>query len=187
MTTIEGESRNLIDGQLVDASDGSTFENINPATEETNGVCADGTHADMDRALNAARRAFDETKWSTDSAFRTRCLEQFNAALIEAREVLRPVVVAEAGAPISLTHGFQLDHYIEAMPYWSNLAKDYPYETSMKDITFMGQPQARTMRREPVGVIGAITPWNVPVYLNLAKIGPALAAGNTVVMKPSDE
>ena len=187
MTDVMGESRNLIDGQLVHASDGSTFENINPATEETIGVCANGTHADMDQALGAARRAFDETNWSTDSAFRTHCLEQFNAALIEAREELRPVVVAEAGAPVSLTHGFQLDHYIEAMPYWSDLARDYPYETSMRDINFMGQPQARTMRREPVGVIGAITPWNVPVYLNLAKIGPALAAGNTVVLKPAPD
>ncbi|MDG2048696.1 MAG: aldehyde dehydrogenase family protein, partial [Myxococcota bacterium] len=157
MTELKGESRNLIDGQLVHASDGSTFENINPATEEAIGLCADGTHADMDHALTAARRAFDETQWSTDASFRTRCLEQFNAALIEAREELRPIVVAEAGAPVALTHGFQLDLYVDAMPYWSDLARDYAYETSMRDITFMGQPQSRKMRREPVGVIGAIT------------------------------
>ena len=187
MATLAGEARNLINGRLVEASNGATFENINPATEESIGVCADGTHQDMEDALAAARRAFDETSWSTDLDFRIRCLEQFNQALDEAREELRPIVVAEAGAPIALTYGFQLDNYIDAMPYWSTLAKEYKYETTMRDITFMGQPQARLMRREPIGVVGAITPWNVPVYLNLAKIGPALAAGNTVVLKPAPD
>ena len=187
MADLRGEVRNLIDGRLVDASNGATFQNVNPATEEVIGVCADGTHDDMDRAIGAARRAFDETSWSTDAAFRKRCLEQFSAALSEAREELRQIVIAEAGSPILITRQVQVDNYIDAMPYWSELAGSYAYETPMKDITFMGQKQGRIMRREAFGVVGAITPWNFPLYLNLAKVGPALAAGCTVVLKPAPD
>jgi aldehyde dehydrogenase (NAD+) len=187
MSDLRGEVRNLIDGRLVQASNGATFENVNPATEEVIGVCADSTKDDMDQAIAAARRAFDETSWSTDAAFRKRCLEQFSAALDEAREELRQIVIAEAGSPILITRQVQVDNYIDAMPYWSELAGAYAYETPMADITFMGQKQGRVMRREAFGVVGAITPWNFPLYLNLAKVGPALAAGCTVVLKPAPD
>jgi aldehyde dehydrogenase (NAD+) len=187
MAELAGEVRNLIDGRLVEASNGATFENVDPATEEIIGVCADGTKDDMASAIAAARRAFDETAWSTDHALRKRCLEQLHAALVEAREDLRQIVVAEAGSPIAITYQVQVDNYVDAMPYWSELAGSYTYEAPMSDITFMGQQQGRILRREPVGVVGAITPWNFPLYLNLAKIGPALAAGNTVVLKPAPD
>jgi aldehyde dehydrogenase (NAD+) len=75
------EKRLLIDGKLVDAADGATFENINPATEEVIGVAADGSAADMDAAIGAARRAFDTTNWSTDHAFRVQCLRQLHQAM----------------------------------------------------------------------------------------------------------
>lgn len=187
MAELAGEVRNLIDGRLVEASNGATFENVNPATEEVIGVCADGTKDDMASAIAAARRAFDETAWSTDHALRKRCLEQLHAALVEAREDLRQIVVAEAGSPIAITYQVQVDNYVDAMPYWSELAGSYTYEAPMADIMFMGRQQGRILRREPVGVVGAITPWNFPLYLNLAKIGPALAAGNTVILKPAPD
>ncbi|MEE3328631.1 MAG: aldehyde dehydrogenase family protein [Myxococcota bacterium] len=187
MSDLNGESRNLIDGELGAASSGSTFDNINPATEEVIGQVADGTSEDMDRAIGAARRAFDETDWSTNHAFRRTCLEQLNEALKEAREELRQIVVAEAGSPILITYQVQVDNYIDAMPYWSDLATRFEYECRMSDVDFMGQGQGRIMRREPVGVVGAITPWNFPLYLNLAKVGPALASGNTVVLKPAPD
>jgi aldehyde dehydrogenase (NAD+) len=187
MADLNGEVRNLIDGALVEASNRATFDNINPATEEVIGVCADGTKEDMESAIAAARRAFDETSWSTDHAFRKRCLEQLNAALVEERESLRQIVIAEAGSPILITYQAQVDVYLDAMPYWSELAGSYPYQRPMDDITFMGQPQERLLRREAVGVVGAITPWNFPLYLNLAKLGPALAAGNTIVLKPAPD
>ncbi|HIL81603.1 MAG TPA: aldehyde dehydrogenase family protein, partial [Myxococcales bacterium] len=189
MATAEfnAETRNLIDGQLVPASNGGHFDNINPATEEVIGVAADGTKEDMENAIAAARRAFDETDWSTDHSFRKHCLEQLNRALSEAREDLRHIVIAEAGSPILITYQVQVDSYIDAMPYWSNLATSYTYESPMSDIEFMGKPQGRLIRREPMGVVGAITPWNFPLYLNLAKIGPALAAGNTLVLKPAPD
>ena len=87
---LDGEKRNLIDGQLVDASNGATFDNVNPATEEVIGVCADGTKEDMDSAIAAARRAFDETSWSTDPAFRQKCLSQLCEALARPRSVCVP-------------------------------------------------------------------------------------------------
>ncbi len=178
------EERNLIDGRLVGASSGATFENVNPATEEVIGVCADGTKEDMQAAIAAARRAFDETSWATDAAFRAHCLRQFHAALEEAKEELRAIVVAEAGSPVLLTHHVQVNAFIDAMPYFADLAENYEYERAMEPITFMGAPQRRILRREAAGVVGAITPWNFPLYLNLCKLGPALAAGCTVVLKP---
>ncbi len=187
LAEIDPETRNLIDGKLVHASNGNTFENINPATEEVLGVCADATKDDMEAAIAAARRAFDESDWSQDPAQRKRCLTQLVDALKEAKEELRSIVVQEAGSPILLTYSVQTDQTIDDMSYWADLAESYPYEQSMSNIQFMGQSSRRILRREPVGVVGAITPWNFPFYLNLCKLGPALAAGNAVVLKPAPD
>jgi aldehyde dehydrogenase (NAD+) len=187
LVPLNPETRNLIAGELVGASNGASFENLNPATEEVIGTCADGTREDMHAAISAARRAFDETDWSLDAAFRRKCLTQLSDALSEAKEELRAIVVAEAGSPVLLTYAVQCDSYIAAMPYWAELAASYEYERPMRDITFMGQPQRRLLRREATGVVGAITPWNFPLYLNLCKLGPALAAGNTLVLKPAPD
>jgi len=181
------ESRNLIDGRLVDASGGATFVNINPATEQTLGVTADATRTDMDRAIGAARRAFDATDWSTNHALRASCLRQLHAALVAAKEDLRAIVVAEAGSPLALTYAVQCDSTIGWLPYWADLAESYAYEAPMADTEFMGMRSRRLLRREPAGVVGAITPWNFPLYLNLCKLGPALAAGCTVVLKPAPD
>ena len=102
------ESKMLIDGKLVGGEAG-TFKNVNPATEEVLGEVADASKADMHRAIDAARRAFDETDWSTNRAFRKRCLEQLQAALEAEREDLREELILEAGCPRLLTHGPQLD------------------------------------------------------------------------------
>lgn len=182
-----GESRNLIDGHLVPSSSGATFANINPATEESIGVTSDATREDMERAIAAARRAFDATGWSEDAALRACCIRQLHAACVEALEELRQVVIAEAGSPLLLTHGVQCAGSIEDLRYWAELAESYPYERQIADGTFMGQPQRRILRREAAGVVGAITPWNFPLYLNLAKLGPALASGCTIVLKPAPD
>jgi aldehyde dehydrogenase (NAD+) len=180
-------TQNLIDGRLAFASNGATFENVNPATEEVIGVAADGTKEDMERAIAAARRAFDATRWSQDRAFRAKCITQLYDALKADKEQLRAIVVAEAGACVSLTGFMHVDEPIEMLKYWAQKATAYPYERAMSDVPFLGQPQRRLLRREPAGVVGAITPWNVPLYLNIAKIGPALAAGCTIVLKPAPD
>src|SRR5687768_4449117 len=93
------ESRMLIDGKLVDAESGKQFANINPATEEVVGHVADASATDMQNAITAARRAFDESDWSTNKALRKQCLLQLQAALEAEREELREELIAEVGAP----------------------------------------------------------------------------------------
>ena len=90
------ETRMLIDGELVEAQGGRTYDNLNPATETVIGPVADAAPADMERAIAAARRAFDTTTWSTDRAFRKACLQQLKEALDKHKEELRPQIVAEA-------------------------------------------------------------------------------------------
>ena len=110
---VQHETRLLIDGALVDAASGKTFDNVNPATEEVLGVVADASTEDMQRAIAAARRAFDDTTWSTDRAFRQRCLEQLQAAIESEQEELREELILEVGCPRMLTHGPQLDVPLE--------------------------------------------------------------------------
>ena len=112
------DSRMLIDGKLAEAEGGATFENVNPATEEVVGVAADGSAADMARAVEAARRAFDTTDWATDRAFRAACLRQLQAAITSEQEELRHELVAEAGCPILLTYGPQLDAPLREALLW---------------------------------------------------------------------
>jgi len=181
------EPSNLIDGKLVSASNGATFENVDPATETVLGVTADGTREDARNAIAAARRAFDETSWSTDAAFRARCLRQLGDALLAEKDALRSIVVHESGAPLLVAMSAACDTPIGQFGYWAELAERYVYEQPMGEIQFMGQPQRRLLRREATGVVGAITPWNFPLYLNLAKLGPALASGCTIVLKPAPD
>jgi aldehyde dehydrogenase (NAD+) len=180
--------RLLINGQLVSSTDGGTFANINPATEETLGVTADGTTTDMDAAIGAARTAFDQTAWRTDHAFRVRCLRQLQQALVKNAAELRADLVDEIGTPIILTNGPQFDTPVEGIGWVADLAESYAWEVDLGDVPRTGGGSThRWLRREPVGVVGAITPWNFPTQINLAKIGPALAAGCTVVLKPAPD
>ena len=181
------ETRHLIDGRLLDSTSGARFANLNPATEEVLGTASDATVADLDAALAAARHAFDRTRWATDPALRARCLRQLHAGLLAEKEQLRSIVVREAGAPVALTGFMHVDDPIEMLAYWARKAESSVYETPMTDVTFLGRPQRRLLRREAMGVVGAITPWNVPLLLNLTKIGAALAAGCTVVLKPAPD
>jgi aldehyde dehydrogenase (NAD+) len=179
---VTGAPRLLIDGGLVAASDGGTFPVVDPATGEEIGVAADGTAADLERAIAAARRAFDDSAWSSDHAFRARVLRQLQAAMREDAETLRRDLVAEIGCVVRMTYGDQLDRPIDKLGFYADLAEGYPYETGLGDD---GDGSRSRLFREPVGVVGAITPWNIPIELDLAKVGAALAAGCTAVLKPS--
>ena len=173
----------FIDGARVAAEGGATYDNVNPATGEVLGVAADASEADLDRAIGAARRAFDETGWSTDVELRVRCLRQLHQALVDHREEIRAMTVAEVGTPVALTYGPQLDVPLEFLTYYADLAEQYAWSEDLGNAEPMGIPSHRWIEKEAVGVVGAITAWNFPHQLNLAKIGPAFAAGNTVVLK----
>jgi aldehyde dehydrogenase (NAD+) len=179
-------SRLLIGGKLVEGADG-VFATVNPATEEVLGLAADANAADLDAAVAAARTAFDETDWSRDHAFRAHCLAQLRTALQSHVEDLREITIAEAGAPRMLTAGPQLEGPVADLGYAAGLAETYDWETDLGVAEPMGIKTRRLLRREPIGVVGAITPWNFPHQINFAKLGPALAAGNTVVLKPAPD
>jgi aldehyde dehydrogenase (NAD+) len=185
-----GERRLLIDGKLVDSEGGATFDNVNPATEEVLGVVADGTRADMEAAVAAARRAFDTTSWATDHAFRKQSLYQLQAALESEREELRAELVSEVGCPVLITYGPQLDAPLkEALTWPADQIDTFPWSRSLgpKDPFGMGSETEREVWKEPVGVIGVIVPWNFPVEIILNKLGPILAMGNTCVLKPAPD
>jgi aldehyde dehydrogenase (NAD+) len=173
----------LIDGRLVAAEHGQSFPSLNPANGNVVGYAPDGTIADAERAIAAARRAFDTTTWSTDVDFRIRCLEQLHAALLEHGEELRELTIAEAGATRSLTAGPQLDGPIGIARYYAELLKTYPMTEDLGNIEYLGRQNHRWVEKEAVGVVGAIIAYNYPNQLALAKLIPALAAGCTVVLK----
>ncbi|MFF4235076.1 aldehyde dehydrogenase [Actinomadura geliboluensis] len=176
----------LLDGRLVPGT-GGAFETINPATEEVLGTAADAAPADMDRAIDAARRAFDETGWATDHAFRARCLRQLRDGLRRRADELRDLTIREVGAPRFLTFGAQLDAPVDDLGWFADLVESYAWERDLGRAEPMGMASHRRVRREAAGVVGAVTPWNFPHQINLAKLGPALAAGNTVVLKPAPD
>jgi aldehyde dehydrogenase (NAD+) len=181
------EERMLIGGALVEAADGSRFDNVNPATEEVIGQVANASAADMDAAIGAARAAFDDSDWSTDTAFRLRCLRQLHEGLLGHADELRDTLVAEVGCPVMLTSGPQMATPVESVAWVSHLLETYEWEEDLGYAEPFGIRSHRVIRREPIGVVGAITPWNFPLQINLAKCAPALAAGNTVVLKPAPD
>ncbi|HEV3264683.1 MAG TPA: aldehyde dehydrogenase family protein [Acidimicrobiales bacterium] len=186
-TSLWREERMFVGGSLIEAADGARFDNVNPVTEEIIGTVADGSHAEMDAAIGAARAAFDETTWSTDAALRLRCLRQVHEGLLRHAEELRGTLVAEVGCPVLLTYGPQLASPIDGVAWVADLLERYQWEEDLGVAEPFGRRTHRTIRREPVGVVGAITPWNFPMQINLAKCIPALAAGNTVVLKPAPD
>ena len=179
------EERLLVDGKLVDAEGGATFEDVNPATEEVLGVAADAAVADADRAIVAARRAFDETGWSRDRDLRVGCLRQLYDALRSHVDELSAITIGEVGAPAMLTgpDGMQVGKPIEIVRWNADLLEGYELTTQLGEIEAFGSMHRLWTEREAAGVVAAITPYNYPTQINLAKLGPALAAGCTVVLK----
>jgi aldehyde dehydrogenase (NAD+) len=173
----------LIGGELVPAEGGATFDNINPTTEEVLGQAANASLSDARAAIGAARAAFDDTPWATNLDFRVHCLTQLRAALEKNIEELRTILVAEAGCPISFSRSIQLDGALGEIDLAIDLARNYEWERPLPSAA----PSQSVLRREPRGVLTAITPFNYPAYLDLRKAAPALAAGCTVVLKPSPE
>jgi aldehyde dehydrogenase (NAD+) len=178
----------LIDGQLVDTASGARFDNVNPATEEVIGQVADGTTADAERAIAAARTAFDTTDWSTNGALRARVLMQLQDALEGERELYRQELIDETGMPRTLVRLAHLDPTLEdALRYPVRLIRDFAWERDLDPVERPGGTVRRVVRKEAVGVVGAIVPWNVPMEVTLHKLGQALATGNTVVLKPAPD
>lgn len=179
------EPRMLIAGVLREGSSGERFDNVSPATGQVLGRTSSATEEDMDAAIAAARNAFDNTSWSTDHAFRKRCLLQLQEALEGECEDLREELIAEAGAPVLTTRMAQLDWPLaDALIYPAELIDSFAWERELGPGTAMAEGNHRVVYKEAAGVVAAITPWNFPLEIVLNKLGQALATGNTLVLKP---
>jgi aldehyde dehydrogenase (NAD+) len=179
------EPRMLVDGELVASASGATFDNVSPATGLLLGTTAAADAGDMTRAIAAARRAFDESDWSTNGELRKRCLSQLQSAIEAEKEDLREELIAEVGCPAMTTQSAQLDWPLaEALRYPAGLIDDFEWERTLDGGGLFGERNVRTVVKEPVGVVAAVTPSNFPIEVILNKLGPALAAGNAVVLKP---
>jgi aldehyde dehydrogenase (NAD+) len=178
----------LIDGELVEAASGKRFDNINPANEEVLGQVADGGPEDMERAIAAARRAFDTTDWSTNHALRKRCLLQLHDAIESEKEQLREELIAEVGTPRMLTYMAQLDGpQSEALKWPAEQIDTFPWHREMPDAAPMGVPSKRAIWKEAMGVVGSIVPWNYPFEVTINKIAQVLATGNSTILKAAPD
>src|SRR2546421_2924151 len=172
----------FIDGQWVDAESGKTFTTPNPATGQTLAEVAEADKADIDKAVNAARRAY-EGKWSRMSARdRGRLIYKLSQLIEQNSKELAALETADNGKPIRESQYVDLPQTVENFEYFAGYATKIEGET----IPMPGQMFNYTLR-EPVGVCGQIIPWNFPLLMAAWKLAPALAAGNTVVLKPAEQ
>lgn len=173
----------LIDGEWVDAASGKRFETRNPATGELLATVAEGDKEDIDRAVAAARRAF-EGPWSKIKPFERQNLLLKLADLVEKNfDELSQLDTLDMGAPVSRTRAYRL-RAIGMLRYYAGQTTAIHGETIENSLP--GEIFSYTLK-EPVGVVGAIIPWNGPLTATIWKIGPAIATGCTVVLKPAEE
>ena len=162
------EERLLIDGELVGAEGGRTYETISPSTEEVLGVAADATVGDVRRAIAAARRAFDTTDWSRDVALRQRCLQQLHEALVTNKDKVADILVHEAGAPRTIIDGAQLGGPIAVVKWHADLLDSYEFTEDLGNIEGYGSLHHRWVEKEAAGVVAGIAAYNYPIQLALA-------------------
>jgi betaine-aldehyde dehydrogenase len=173
--------RNFIDGETVDPAEGRTEEVLNPATAEPFATAPVSTAEDVDRAVAAARRAFDS--WSlTTPKERSEAILRLAATIDDHAEELAALESADAGKPRASVLDEEMPGNVDNLRFFAGAAR------CMEGLAAGEFVEGRTsiIRREPVGVVGQITPWNYPLSMAVWKLGPALATGNTVVLKPAE-
>jgi aldehyde dehydrogenase (NAD+) len=171
----------LIDGHRVPSSSGRTFKSLNPATEEVIATIAEGNEADVDRAVAAARRAF-EGPWRTmRAAERGNLLLKWAELLKRHADEIIEIESLDAGKPISATTRQDFPAAIDTLTYYAGWA-----DKISGDVVPTRDDALTYTVREPVGVVAAIVPWNFPLMIGMWKLAPALACGCTVVMKPAE-
>jgi len=173
----------FIGGDWVAPATSATLEVISPHTEEVIARVAAAAEADVDRAVAAARAAFDRGPWPRLSAAeRADAMARLLAALQERSDEMATTITAEMGSPISFSRLGQVMAAHMVLDYFIGLTRTFRFE-EVRD----GMLGPALVRREPVGVVAAIVPWNVPLFVTMLKLAPALAAGATVVLKPAPE
>ena len=179
----------FIDGQLVDAKSGKTFDTVNPATGETLATISEGGAADIDLAVRAARRAFDEGPWGRMTpSERGRIIWRIGDLISEHLEEFAELETLDNGKPLAVARAADVPLAAELFRYMAGWATKIEGNTIPLSVPYApgAEFHAYTLR-EPVGVVGQIIPWNFPLLMAAWKLGPALATGNTVVLKPAEQ
>jgi aldehyde dehydrogenase (NAD+) len=172
----------VIGGEKVAAASGRRFQVVNPATEETLAPVAEAGAEDVDRAVRSARATFESDGWRGMSARqRGACLYRLGELVTQHKDELARLETLNNGKPLFESH-IDIKLTAETFRYYAGWADKIHGETIPVDGAYLNYTL-----REPLGVIGAIVPWNFPLSLASWKIGPALACGNTIVLKPSEE
>jgi aminomuconate-semialdehyde/2-hydroxymuconate-6-semialdehyde dehydrogenase len=172
--------RNLIDGELVPSRSSEYLTHLDPATGEPDAEVPDSSGADLSRAVEAAKRAFPE--WSnTPASMRGEYLRKLSGKILANLEKLARAESIDTGKPISLAREVDIPRSAQNFAFFADAATQFASEAHAME----GQALNYTLRA-PLGVVACISPWNLPLYLFTWKIAPALAAGNTVVAKPSE-
>jgi aldehyde dehydrogenase (NAD+) len=178
-----GPTQMLIDGKFVNSVSGRTFETINPATGDVIARVAEGDAADVDKAVRAARKAFEAGPWrKMDARGRGRLLYKLADLMEQHVDELAALETLDNGKPIRDSRNADLPLAIDCYRYYAGWAD----KIEGKTIPING-PYFCYTRHEPVGVAGQIIPWNFPILMMAWKLGPALAAGCTVVLKPAEQ
>ncbi|HET9829670.1 MAG TPA: gamma-aminobutyraldehyde dehydrogenase [Nocardioidaceae bacterium] len=173
--------RNVINGESVDAADGATYDLVNPATGEVYAAAAASKGEDVDRAMKAADAAF-EAWGDTTPTERQRALLKIADALESRADEFVAVESENTGKPLQLTAAEELPPCVDQLRFFAGAARVLEGRASGEYL----RDHTSSIRREPIGVVGQVTPWNYPLMMMVWKIAPALAAGNCVVLKPSD-
>jgi aldehyde dehydrogenase (NAD+) len=175
-----------IDGKFQDSQSGETFISVNPATEEPVAEVAKANREDAKRAVVAARKAFDEGPWSKiGPQDRAKILLQVSEAITARSVELAALETEDSGGTIRKTMG-DLTLGALQLQAFAELGANFPYVEKLPDQVMPG-PAENSVYREPFGVCGQIIPWNFPLMMAIWKIGPALATGNTIVLKPAPD
>ncbi|HYU58330.1 MAG TPA: aldehyde dehydrogenase [Actinomycetota bacterium] len=179
------EFKLLIDGEFVDAASGETSESRSPSDGELVATVAKGGAEDVNRAVSAARRAFDEGPWpSMKPAERWKIMRRVHEDLEERSAELAMLEAEDAGHTARMAHLFTVPYANEFWRYLGELGGKMSFFEPVDQYDFPA-PAWHHVRREPVGVVGAITPWNYPYLMAMWKLSPALATGCTIVLKPA--
>jgi phenylacetaldehyde dehydrogenase len=181
--------RLLIDGEWVDAASGRTFETYDPATGEVLAHVAEGDAEDVDRAVRAARLAFESGPWSRMTpSERGRIVHRIGDLIAEHAEELAELETLDNGKPLTIARAADVPLAADLFWYMAGWATKLDGHTITPSVPYMpgAEFHAYTLR-EPIGVVGQIVPWNFPLLMAAWKLGPALAVGCTVVLKPAEQ
>jgi phenylacetaldehyde dehydrogenase len=185
-----GAPRQLfIDGQWTDAASGKTFETPNPATGETLARIAQGDAEDIDRAVRAARRAFEDGPWSRMTpSERGRIIWRIGDLILDHVDELAALESLDNGKPFAVAQGADVPLAADLFHYMAGWATKIEGNTIDISVPYMPGANFHSYTlREPIGVVGQIIPWNFPLLMAAWKLGPALATGNCVILKPAEQ